>query len=385
MAVDIVAGNQIGHPLHRMREMLLLTSFRAQQAEKMLLEVMQSGRWRGRGKGKGIASKRGALSFTLMEEEEDEEELEKKARPFWQLPQNEVQITGEEVGRGRWSTVRVAVYHSTRVAARCLYSQIHSEESEKIFKECLFMAAKIRHPNLVSFIGAILDRDPVIVTELMPYNLRFLLEKGSLSYYQFTDIATDVSKALEFLHSVTPEPISHGDLSGSSVLLEEGKGARWRAKLSDFMTAKYFNHVASMTPSSSFDEIYTQSQEYRPYDFYRRGRSTSPLDSVGSPGKKSPTLSRLGGVGGRKVSLINSPLDPENLSPKHDVYSFGILLVEMATRTAVLEVSLQYLIESIRWPQVAVLVKKCLSSDPAERPTMNTVVGSVMRLAASKP
>ena len=33
------------------------------------------------------------------------------------------------------------------------------------------MAARIRHPNLVQFIGATLDREPIILTELMSTSL----------------------------------------------------------------------------------------------------------------------------------------------------------------------------------------------------------------------
>ena len=384
--MDVILASHLGDPLRRMREAVLLTSFRAHRAEELIQELTK--------KTKGRALRLKSPTSAIPEEEEEEEEEE--VRPFWQLSMNEIQITGEELGKGRWSVVRVAIYHGTRVAARCLYNQINSEENRKIFNECLDVAAKLRHPNLVPFIGAVLDREPIIITELMPSSLRLLLEKDALNYYQLTDIATDVAKALEFLHSISPNPVVHGELTGSSVLLEERKGLRWRAKLSDFMTVKYFHQlVSSVTPTGSAEDVFSPvAKEHPSLEYKRRSRSASPFDAVkqrtspdrwsGTPsGRERPFM----GTFMRKSSTAAAPepMDPGKLSPKRDVYSFGVLLVEMSTRTAVLEVSLQYLIESIRWPQVTALVRRCLAVDPDDRPTMDNVLSSVMKLALSKP
>ena len=382
VVVDTVSMEQLGDPTRRLRETVLLTAYRVQRAEQLIHNVMKTVDKRPLSAPKNKVENGVNLPGVLEEAEEVEQ------RPFWQKSLDDIQMTYEEIGRGRFSVVKVAIYHETRVAARCLLNRINSEENRKVFTECLEMAAKLRHPNLVSFMGAILDREPVIITELMPSNLRSILEKNPLTYYQLVDISTDVAKALEFLHSVKPESVIHGELTGTSVLLEGGRGPRWKAKLSDYMSAKYFHHLmSSITPSSSIEDVFSPirehpSQEYKPH---RKSRSGSPFDAVKlrtSPDRTiKPTSKFL-----RKMSTMSyTPLDTGLFSTERDVYLYGILLVEMSTRTAVLEVSLQYLIESIAWPQIAALVKKCLIAEPEQRPRMESVLSHVMQLAASKP
>ena len=439
VVVDAVSVEWLGDPMRRMQEKVLLTSFRVRRAEELIHElskkIERSVAQIAPPKPKRSPLKRAILRYenkevtreekeevkevkeikeekevikeekeavkevkeikedieVIEEEEEEKEEVqevkeevkEEVKLPFWQKSMSEIMMTYEELGRGRFSVVKVGIFHETRVAVRCLNSRIVSEEDRKVFTDCLEKAAQLRHPNLVSFMGAILDREPLIITELMACNLRSVLAKNALTYYQLVDVALGVSKALEYLHSTKPEPVIHGELTGTSVLLEGSKGPRLKAKLSDYMTAKYFHHLmSSITPASSIDNvsIYSgehPSQQYKPR---RRSRSTSPFD-VGKP-RASPERPQFR----RRSSNVSSvPLDAGMFSTKRDIYLFGILLVEMATRTAVLEVSLQYLIESIAWPQVTVLVKKCLNHEPDLRPDVNSVLSQVMQLASSKP
>ncbi len=103
--------------------------------------------------------------------------------PFWVIPREDVDLTRKEIGRGRWSSVNVAMYSGSRVAARC-FGRIASEANRKVFVECMDLAAKLRHPNLLPFIGAVVEGDPIIITELMPNNLKAVLEKGPLGYHE---------------------------------------------------------------------------------------------------------------------------------------------------------------------------------------------------------
>lgn len=408
VVVNTVSNDQLGHPMQRLQESVILASFRAQRAEDLLREITRKVKQEVVREPHPREPKQKLLSSPVREvvteqklpssiiqevvtEEEEEEEVEKVELPFWQKSMNEIHITQEEVGRGRFSVVKVATFHGTQVAARCLFSRIASEENRKIFTNCLEMASQLRHPNLVPFMGAILDGEPVIITELMPCNLRSVLERNSLTYYQLVDVATCVAKALEYLHTVKPEPVIHGELTGTSVLLEGNTGPRLKAKLSDYMTAKYFYHLmSSLTPTNSTEDVFSVSREHpsQEYKVLRRSRSRSgsPLDAEKVRSSPDRTI-RPGGRFLRKISSTSStgPMDVGGFSTKRDVYLFGILLVEMATRTAVLEVSLQYLIESIAWPQVTVLVKKCLVSDPNQRPAMDSVLSQVIELASFKP
>ena len=65
------------------------------------------------------------------------------------------------------------------------------------------IAARIHHPNLVQFIGATLEGEPVILTELMATSLRAVLERRLFNHAQITSISLDVARALNYLH-LTP-------------------------------------------------------------------------------------------------------------------------------------------------------------------------------------
>ena len=293
------------------------------------------------------------------------EEEEKK--PFWVIPRGEVQLTGEEVGRGRWAIVRVATYRGTRVAAKCFFGHILSEDNRKVFIECMDMAAKIRHPNLVPFIGAVLEGEPIMITELMPFNLKTVLEKSELPYHHIVSIASDIAKGLNFIHTMKPDPLVHGDLTNTSVLLEQARGAKWKAKLSDFMTVNFFQQLLPSSTSSDHTVVSPVSPH------------TPPPSGMG---KRSPSRSSLGTIG-RKIS-ISAPESYEaiHITPKQDVYSYGVLLVELCTRTSPLDVSMAYLIESISWLNVTTLIKLCIESDPDQRPTMEEIIPKIVAFEA---
>ena len=138
---------------------------------------------------------------------------------FWIVESNEIQLTEQELGRGGWATVRVAEFRGLQVAAKCLHSIIISDYNRQLFVHEMSIAAKLRHPNLIQFIGATLEGKPVILTELMATSLRAVLEQESLDFAHIATISHDVARALNYLHLTKPDPILHRDVSSANVTL----------------------------------------------------------------------------------------------------------------------------------------------------------------------
>ena len=199
----------------------------------------------------------------------------------WVVERREIQLTDQELGRGAWATVSVAMFRGARVAAKCVHNQIVSPHNIQLFKREMDMAARIRHPNLLLFIGATLEGEMVILTELMPTSLRRELQREyQLSLRPTISIGLDVARALNYLHLMRPHPLIHRDISSANILLEPLPNGRWRAKVSDYGTVNLQENLATIGP--------------------------------GSPCYAAPEAN-----------------DPTKQSPKMDIFSFGALLMEM--------------------------------------------------------
>ena len=153
---------------------------------------------------------------------------------FWVVSHNEVQPTGQVLGEGGWSRVVVGSFRGQDVAMKQLHSIISSSDYYRdLLRREISLMAKVRHPNLLLFMAAVLDspsNTPIIITELMDTNLRQAYHNAQLTNNGVKlNILRDVSAALNYLH-LQPNPIIHRDVSSANVLLLALPNNEWRGE-----------------------------------------------------------------------------------------------------------------------------------------------------------
>ena len=253
----------------------------------------------------------------------------------WVVTKGDITMTQEVLGKGGWGEVRVAKFRGLRVAAKCLYDVILSDYNIQHFTREMEMAARIRHPNLLQFIGATREGSPIILSELMPTSLRKQLEKAPLPHTHILCISVDVAAALNYLHLWRPSPIIHRDVSSPNVLLEPSADGSWKAKLSDYGSA---NVQQRISPTSV---------------------------NPGSPAYSAPEAQV-----------------PIHHSPGMDVYSYGVLLTEMVLRRlpgSTVE-ERQELSFTIKWPSFKYIVTRCIATDRQSRPSIADVLQQLEKM-----
>lgn len=218
--------------------------------------------------------------------------------------------------------------------------------------------SKMRHPNLVTLIGACPEAWVLIYEYLCNGSLEDRLSckdnTPPLSWQTRIRIATELCSALMFLHSSKPHSIIHGDLKPANVLLD----ANFVCKLGDFGICRLLSR----------DEMLNSETLV--------WRTDNPKGTF-------------------------AYMDPEFLSSgelttKSDVYSFGIILLRLLTgRSAVgIAKEVQYAmgnakLESILdplagdWPfvqaeQLARLALRCCDMNRKSRPDLITDVWRVL-------
>ena len=193
------------------------------------------------------------------------------------------------------------------------------------------MAARVRHPNLLQFIGATLEGELIILTELMPTSVRRELEnERTFTQNQINSISLDVAQALNYLHLMRPSPIIHRDISSANVLLEPVPSNTWRAKVSDYGSVNLLEKLRTAAP--------------------------------GNPTYAAPEAQ-------------NTALQ----SPKMDIFSFGVLLVEMCSAEFPEVADREELICSIPHPDMVALIRHCLAEDRHARPSANDIIAELSK------
>ncbi|XP_011405226.1 PREDICTED: calmodulin-binding receptor-like cytoplasmic kinase 2 [Amphimedon queenslandica] len=161
----------------------------------------------------------------------------------------------------------------------------------------------------------------------MPTSLRKELESGGVAYPAILSISLDVACALNYLHLFKPHPILHRDVSSANVLLQP-VGVGWRAKVSDYGTV-----------------------------------SLQPLTSTCSPGNPVYSAPEAG--------------NPREHSPAMDVFSYGVLLIEMVVCQFPDVGKRVAQIKAIKRPTLKNLIERCLIEIYKDRPTMSDIIKEI--------
>ena len=253
------------------------------------------------------------------------ETLEKR---LWVVSRDEVHLSNTILGTGGWGYVTVATYRGRRVAAKCLHRGIASHYNKDQFEREIRISAQCRHRNLLEFIGAVPDHPAIILTEIMDTNLRDALVDKRATPNHIHPISMDVAQGLLYLHSIQPHPLIHCDVSAPNVLLKaDGNG--WIAKLSDLGSAQFAHIAQTLGPGAI---IYAAPEV--------KQTESAPQQTI-----------------------------------KIDIYSYGVLLIEMLTREMP-KGSIDVLLRSVRsrWPRFVPLITSCTNFDPSKRPTIRQVI-----------
>ena len=148
----------------------------------------------------------------------------------WKVSRDKVEVV-REIAVGGWGVVSEG---KVRVAVKRLHTAILNQRNIDRLRREMNLLARVRHPNLVQFIGAVFDDQvqrlqspPFIITELLDTNLRKAYEQDLLPQGSKLPIFAQVCEALVYLHQ-RHEPIIHRDVSAPNVLLQRTPSGTWK-------------------------------------------------------------------------------------------------------------------------------------------------------------
>ncbi|KAI4306043.1 hypothetical protein L6164_029355 [Bauhinia variegata] len=156
--------------------------------------------------------------------------------PEYEIDPSELDFTNSvHITKG---TFCIASWRGIQVAVKTLGEEVFTDEDKvKAFHDELALLQKIRHPNVVQFLGAVTQSTPMmIVTEYLPQgDLRaYLKPKGALRPTTAVKFALDIARGMNYLHEHRPEAIIHRDLEPSNILRDDSG----HLKVADFGVSK---------------------------------------------------------------------------------------------------------------------------------------------------
>ncbi|KAL9322631.1 hypothetical protein ACSQ67_010684 [Phaseolus vulgaris] len=149
-----------------------------------------------------------------------------------------------ELGRGGFGTVYSGeLEDGTKIAVKRMEHGVISSKAIEEFQAEIAVLSKVRHRHLVSLLGySVEGNERLLVYEYMSLGALSQhlfhwksLKLEPLSWSKRLAIALDVARGIEYLHSLARQTFIHRDLKSSNILL----GDDFRAKVSDFGLVKH--------------------------------------------------------------------------------------------------------------------------------------------------
>ena len=298
-------------------------------------------------------------------ERKTDENVKRKVMNALQSALSDLQLTGiqikwsdievdRRIGVGGFAIVYHGLYRGCEVAVKKLRVSRMSAKAIRDFHSEVVLMRALRHPNIVIFMGLVMDPVCLVTEYCHNGNLFDLLHDTvddddnsenyavKIPWQRRVRIALDVARGMNFLHTSTPV-IIHRDLKSLNILVDE----KWTAKVSDFGLSRFKSAAA-------------------------HGMMTG---QCGTYQWMAPEV-----IGGHIYT------------EKADVYSFGVNLWELLTRKIPydgmqpMQVAMMVHTHKKRLPipdtcpeWYATLIKDCWDQDPDARPSFAEIIKRLKR------
>ncbi|KAK8360429.1 hypothetical protein V6Z12_A04G163600 [Gossypium hirsutum] len=243
----------------------------------------------------------------------------------WEIDPRQLKFE-TKVASGSYGDLYKGTYCSQEVAIKVLKPERINTDLQKEFAQEVFIMRKVRHKNVVQFIGACTKPPNLyIVTEFMSGGSVYDYlhkQKGVFKLPSLLKVAIDISKGMNYLHQ---NNIIHRDLKAPNLLMDENEVV----KVADFGVARVKAQSGVMTAETgTYRWMAPEVIEHKPYDH------------------------------------------------KADVFSFGIVLWELLTGKG-----LRPTIPKNTNPRLAELLERCWQLDPTLRPDFSEIIDILRQIA----
>ncbi|XP_052187547.1 integrin-linked protein kinase 1 isoform X2 [Diospyros lotus] len=158
----------------------------------------------------------------------------------WEVDPSELDFSSSSViGKGSFGEILKASWRGTPVAVKRILPKLSDDRLViQDFRHEVNLLVKLRHPNIVQFLGAVTDRKPLmLITEYLRGGdlHQYLKDKGALNTLTAINFALDIARGMAYLHN-EPNVIIHRDLKPRNVLLVNSSADH--LKVGDFGLSK---------------------------------------------------------------------------------------------------------------------------------------------------
>ncbi|CDP14531.1 unnamed protein product [Coffea canephora] len=285
----------------------------------------------------------GGSDQTVIKCEPDQLTIPNDGFDVWEIDPQHLKFE-HKVASGSYGDLYKGIYCSQEVAIKILKAERLNSELQKEFAQEVYIMRKVRHKNVVQFIGAC-TRPPnlCIVTEFMAGGSVYDYlhkQKGAFKLPSVLKVAVDVSKGMNYLHQ---NNIIHRDLKAANLLMDENEVV----KVADFGVARVKAQTGVMTAETgTYRWMAPEVIEHKPYDH------------------------------------------------KADVFSFGIVVWELLTgklpyeyltplqaAIGVVQKGLRPTIPKHTHPKLAELLERCWQQDSTLRPDFSEIIDILQQIA----